>query len=212
MAQQGQRFARRTDPVEEVREVEFPIVLRGYDREAVDDYVERMTRLVEELQSTQLRENVVQRALDEVGEQTSGILQRAHEAAEEIASRSRAQAEGRIQRAEREAEIVRREADGYAERLVAETRVLWEERMRLIDEMRGLADEVLATADDALDRITEPAMIRQAAAEEAAAMDTTAPVEATEPPPAPPTDQPTVEVEAQSLNGEGAERPAKPEG
>jgi hypothetical protein len=130
--------------------------MRGYDRQAVDRYVAEIAQLVAELEATQTREGVVQRALDEIGEQTSGILQRAHETAEEIAARSRSQAEGRIQRAEREAEAMRREADAYAEQIVVETRRLWDDRQRLIEEMRQLADEVLGVADDALERVQEP--------------------------------------------------------
>jgi cell division septum initiation protein DivIVA len=132
--------------------------MRGYDRRAVDRYVADVAQLVAELEATQTREGVVQRALDEIGEQTSGILQRAHETAEEIAARSRSQAEGRIQRAERESDAIRREADGYAERIITETRRLWEDRQRLIEEMRQLADEVLGVADDALERVEEPHM------------------------------------------------------
>jgi DivIVA domain-containing protein len=147
--------------LDRVRDVDFPLVLRGYDRQAVDDYVAEIAQLVAELEATQLRESVVQRALDEVGEETSGILRRAHETAEEIAARSRAQAEGRIQRAEREAEIVRREADEYAEQVVVDTKRLWEERQRLVEEIRQLADEVLATADDALERVKEPELLRR---------------------------------------------------
>ncbi len=37
------------DPVAEVSEPRFPVVLRGYDRQAVDDYVRRVTELVTEL-------------------------------------------------------------------------------------------------------------------------------------------------------------------
>jgi len=144
--------------VERVREVSFPVVMRGYDRRAVDRYVADIAQLVAELEATQTREGVVQRALDEIGEQTSGILQRAHETAEEIAARSRSQAEGRIQRAEQEADALRREADVYTERIVTETRRLWEDRQRLIEEMRQLADEVLGVADDALERVQEPRM------------------------------------------------------
>jgi DivIVA domain-containing protein len=142
--------------VEKVRSAEFPIVLRGYDRHAVDAHLAEVTQLVAELEATQLRETVVQRALDEVGEQTSAILQRAHETAEEIAARSRAQAEGRIQRAEHEAEATRREAESDVERLRTELRRIWAEREKLIEEVRALADEVLAVADDALDRMPGP--------------------------------------------------------
>jgi DivIVA domain-containing protein len=157
-----QRFGRSKTAAERIREVTFPIVaMRGYDRRAVDEFVEQMIELVSELEGRQSREAVVQRALDEVGEETAGILQRAHETADEIAARSRAQAEGRLQRAEREADIMRRDADVYAEQVVVDTRLLWEERQRLIDDIRQLADEVLATADDAIERVKMPEPLRE---------------------------------------------------
>ena len=138
-----------------MRDPEFPVALRGYDRAAVDRYVAKVAKVVEQLEARQLKESVVQEALDEVGEQTSGILQHAHETAEEIAAQARAQAEGRIQHAERDAEGIRREAEEFAERTDAETRALREERLRLIDELRRLADEVLGVADDAYERLPD---------------------------------------------------------
>src|SRR5215211_3831533 len=128
------RRSRHGSAVDRVRKTDFPVALRGYDRQAVDKYVADVAQLVAELEATQTREGVVQRALDEVGEQTSGILQHAHDTAEEIAARSRSQAEGRLQRAEHEADEVRRDADRYAERVVEDTRRLWEDRQRLIED------------------------------------------------------------------------------
>jgi DivIVA domain-containing protein len=151
---QTSRF--RRSAAESIRERSFPVAVRGYDRRAVDEFMEEILELVTELEARQSREAVVQRALDEVGEETAGILQRAHETADEIAARSRAQAEGRIQRAEREADIVRRQADEFSEKVIVDTRLLWEERQRLIEDIRQLADEVLATADDAMERVTPP--------------------------------------------------------
>ena len=150
------RRRRQRSAVERVRDVSFPIVLRGYDRERVDRYVADMAQLVAELEASQLPESVVQKALDEVGEQTSSILQRARETADEIEARSWSQAEGRLQRAETEADEARREADLYAEQVAADTRAIWEQRQRLIEEIRQLADEVLGVADDALERLQEP--------------------------------------------------------
>jgi cell division initiation protein len=150
------RRSRRRSAVERVREVHFPVALRGYDREAVDNYVAKVAQIVAELEATQLRENVVQRALEEVGEQTSAILQRAHESADEMAAQSRARAEGRMQRAERESDEMRRDADRYAEEVLADTKRLREDRKRLIEDIRQFADEVLAIADDALERLPEP--------------------------------------------------------
>jgi cell division initiation protein len=152
----GAGRSRKRGAVDEVRDVSFPLTFRGYERSAVDAYVGRVSQLVAELEATQLREGVVQRALDEVGEQTSAVLQQAHEAAEEITSRSRSQAEGRMQHAERDAEQVRAEADEYARQIQTDIRRLRQDRLRLIEEIRRLADEVLGVADDALERLPEP--------------------------------------------------------
>jgi DivIVA domain-containing protein len=160
-----QRFRRGTPASELLREVSFPMAVRGYDRRAVDEFVEELRTFVADLEAHQTREGVVQKALDELGEETAGILQRAHETADEIAARSRAQADGRLQRAEREAEIAKRDADEYAEQVVVDTRLLWDERQRLIEDIRHLADVVLGTADDAIERLKLPAPL--AAAEEA---------------------------------------------
>jgi DivIVA domain-containing protein len=141
---------------ERLRDISFPTTVRGYDRRAVDEFIDELRGLVADLEAHQTREGVVQKALDELGEETAGILQRAHETADEIAARSRAQADGRLQRAEREAEIVKRDADEYAEQVVVDTRLLWEERQRLIEDIRHLADEVLGTADDAMERLKLP--------------------------------------------------------
>ena len=154
---QAARFSRSA--TDRIANREFPLAVRGYDRHAVDEFVQEVLQLVAELEGRQTRESVVQRALDEIGEETAGILQRAHETADEIAARSRAQAEGRIQRAEREADMLREQADAYSEQVVVDTRILWEERQRLIQDIRQLADEVLATAEDASERVTLPQML-----------------------------------------------------
>jgi cell division initiation protein len=156
---QARRFSRSA--TERIANRQFPLAVRGYDRHAVDEFVQEMLELVGELEGRQTRESVVQRALDEIGEETAGILQRAHETADEIAARSRAQAEGRMQRAEREAEMMREQADAYSEQIVIDTRLLWEERQRLIQDIRQLADEVLATAEDASERVALPQILAE---------------------------------------------------
>src|SRR5688500_17203291 len=154
-----QRFRRGMPASELLSDVSFPLAVRGYDRRAVDELVDELRTLVADLEAHQTREGVVQKALGELGEETAGILQRAHETADDIAARSRAQADARLQRAEREAEILRRDADEYAEQVIVDTRALWDERQRLIEDIRQLADEVLGTADDALDRLKLPEQI-----------------------------------------------------
>ena len=102
------------EEIAEIRNVSFPVAMRGYEREAVDAYVSRVNRLLAELQITAAPESAIRNALDEVADETRGILERAHEAAEGITRRSRAQADDRLQRAEGEAEEVRAAADAYA--------------------------------------------------------------------------------------------------
>jgi DivIVA domain-containing protein len=186
-----ERFQR--DAAERIREHSFPLAVRGYDRQAVDDFVDQVADLVADLESRQTREGVVQRALDQVGEETAGILQRAHQAADELAARSRAQAEGRIQRADREAELLRSQADEYAEKVIVDTQLLWDERQRLLDDLRQLADDVLATADDAAERVTLPEQLGPPEGQPVAL-----------------TDQPTTEVELDVLPG-GAGLEPEPE-
>src|SRR5215210_3366240 len=151
------RFSRSR--ADEIASRTFPVAMRGYDRVAVDAFLQEVVQMITDLEGRQSQDSVVQRAIAEVGEETAGILQRAHETAEEIAARSRSQAEGRIQRAEREAELLRQEADSYSEKIVYDTRVLWEERQRLIEDIRALADDVLRTAEDAIERVSMPQMI-----------------------------------------------------
>ena len=109
---QGRRFgssrvltaADRERILKDARTVEFPAALRGYDRAAVDRYVERMSRLITELEMSSSPEAAVRHALDEVSEETRDILQRAHQTADEITARSRSKADDRLQQAERESE------------------------------------------------------------------------------------------------------------
>lgn len=147
---------RKRSAADGIRVKEFPPAMRGYERAAVDAWREEVAELVIQLEDQAPRDAAVKRALDEVGKETTAILQRAHEAADEIASRSRSQAEGRLQRAEREAEITVSEAEARVVALDEDYKRIWEERARLLEEMRQLADDVLGVADDAAERIEPP--------------------------------------------------------
>src|SRR3954465_8810793 len=182
------RFSRSR--ADDIADRTFPVAMRGYDRAAVDAFLQEVVQITPARESRQSQESVVQRAIAEVGEETASILQRAHETAEEIAARSRAQAEGRIQRARRpgaptraagrEAELLRQDADAYSEKIVYDTRVLWEERQRLIEDIRQLADDVLNTGGDAAERVAMPQMLSE---EEAAAVEEDGPPTEDEIPP-----------------------------
>ena len=98
----------------EARKVDFPTGLRGYERAAVDRYVERINRLLAELEMSSSPESAVRHALDEVSEETRDILQHAHQTADEITARSRSKADDRLQHAERAAQEVREAAQEEA--------------------------------------------------------------------------------------------------
>lgn len=157
----------RQEELEQVRDISFPPALRGYDRDAVDAYVVRVNRLLAELETTRSPEAAIERALDQVGEETSGILQRARETSEDITARSRAQADDRVQLAEREAQAVREEAEARVRLLNEDAEAVWQERQRLIGDVRGLAEQLLAVADAAAERFP-PAELEEARASEAA--------------------------------------------
>ena len=166
--------------IKQARDTEFPDALRGYDRAAVDRYVEHVNRLLAELEISSSPESAVRHALDEVSEETRDILQHAHDTADEITARSRSRADDRLQQAEQEAKELRAaaltEAQGTrdaanrdAEELranargesadmleTAETRsrdlarsaeAIWRERRRLLDDMRGIGEQLVAIGD-----------------------------------------------------------------
>ncbi len=137
------------DPVPLVADVDFPLALRGYDRLAVDAYVKKTSLLVAELQATRSPEAAIRRALERVGEQISGILQRAHETAAEITAQSRREAEDRLEAARREATSLVTLAEQRVKELDGDTDRIWAERRRIVGDARGLAHELLALAESA---------------------------------------------------------------
>jgi cell division septum initiation protein DivIVA len=135
-----------------VADVDFPIVLRGYDRLAVDAYVKKTSQLVAELQATRSPEAAVRRALERVGEQISGILQRAHDTAEQITAQSRREAEDRLEVARGEALEITAAAERRVKELDGDTDRIWAERHRIVDDARDLARQLLALAESAAER------------------------------------------------------------
>jgi DivIVA domain-containing protein len=123
----------------EIRNVSFPGSVRGYDRGAVDDYVKAVNRVIAELEIGSSPRAAVRHALDQVGEQTTGILQRARETAEEITTSARHEADELITRAKAEAAEIVVNASAEADRERAEAK-------RLVDAARAEAEEILAAS------------------------------------------------------------------
>jgi DivIVA domain-containing protein len=139
------------DPLAVVN-ADFPVALRGYDRIAVDAYVQQTAQLVAELQATRSPEAAVRRALERVGEQISGILQRAHDTAEEITAQSRREAEDRLEKARIEAAEIAAAAQRRVSDLDTDTDRIWSERHRIVDDARELAQQLIALAETAAER------------------------------------------------------------
>src|SRR4051794_41655894 len=132
-----------------IRDVSFPIVMRGYDRAAVDAYVRDVNRIIAELQVGRSPQSAIRHALDQVSEETRGILERAHETADEITARSRAQADDRLQWAEREAREAIASATERVHDLEGDAERVWQERQSLIDDVTRIATELREVAEDA---------------------------------------------------------------
>ncbi|MFZ2051234.1 MAG: hypothetical protein WAU69_09940 [Solirubrobacteraceae bacterium] len=133
-------------------EADFSVVLRGYDREAVDVYVRRTNQLIAELRVTQTTEGAVQRALERVGDEVAGILRRAHETADQITVRSRSEADDRLAAAIEDSREITVSATASLRELDADTDRVWAERHRIIEDARALAEELLGLADAAAER------------------------------------------------------------
>jgi DivIVA domain-containing protein len=170
------------------RDVDFPMALRGYDRGAVDRYVEEVNQAIAELEISSSPQSAIRHALEQVSDETSGLLQRAHETADEITQRSRAQADDRLQRAQSEADEVREtanreaadtraklaqeleqmRAEGQArvDALTRNAEAIADERRRLIGEVLEIAERLGELAREEAQRFLER---EEAAREEAEA-------------------------------------------
>jgi DivIVA protein len=142
----------RDDSVDVDTDPQFPIVFRGYDRLAVDAWVKDTSQRVDKLRATRSPEAAVRRALERMGEQISGVLKRAHETAEQITTQSRGEAEDRLEMARQEAINITASAEQRIKDLDADTDRIWAERLRIVEDARELAAQLLALAEEAAAR------------------------------------------------------------
>ena len=178
-------------------DADFPTVLRGYDRVAVDEYVRQTRQVVAELQATRSPEAAVRRALERVGEQISGILQRAHETAEQITAQSRSEAEERLEQARVEGAQIAADAEQRVRDLDADTDRIWLERQRIVADAEDLAGQLLALAKTAAERFPADAEAEAAGTVPFDAADEDEPAEP-EPAEREPYDDPADDAEAEA--------------
>jgi DivIVA domain-containing protein len=157
---EGAEPAERGSVAAEVRDVSFPLSVRGYDRSAVDAYVQRVDDVVAELEVRRSPEAAVRHALANVGEQTKGILERAGQTAEQIAAAARREAEESAVRTRSEAEDLVAKANTEAAEIVsgakaeAEARVA-QARKEADERLRRTQEEVTRLQDEAETRLRE---------------------------------------------------------
>jgi len=145
---------RRDKVPREIRDVSFPVAVRGYERRAVDAYVERVNRVIAELEVGSSPRAAVRHALDRVGEQTSGVLQRAREAAEEITATALAEAEEIMASARAEAEQSLEEVKLQSHQLRGRSK---EEADQILAKAQAAAEEQLRHAEEQTTRVRQEA-------------------------------------------------------
>jgi cell division septum initiation protein DivIVA len=130
----------------------FPLVIRGYDRRAVDDYLDATSARLAELEALQSPSVAVMQAVERVADDTGGILKTAHETAHGIVTRARAEADRTLTDARDEADRTISAAQARARQIAIDTDALWQERMRLIEDAHQVAASLAEIADVAAAR------------------------------------------------------------
>jgi vacuolar-type H+-ATPase subunit H len=143
----------------------FPLVIRGYDRRSVDDYLDATGARLAELEALQSPSTAVKQALERVADDTGGILKQAHETADEVVRRAREEADRTIREARDEADRTISSAQARARQLAIDTDALWQERMRLIDDAHATGAALIEIADTAAGRFPAEEEAPEAASE-----------------------------------------------
>jgi DivIVA domain-containing protein len=123
----------------ELRNVSFPLAVRGYDRDAVGAYIKRVNRTIAELEVTRSPQAAVRHAVERVGEQTKKILDEARESAEKIAATAQAEADEIIAQAKAKSADLVVDAGTQADRAKAESE-------ELVARCKAQAEEIIAEA------------------------------------------------------------------
>jgi DivIVA domain-containing protein len=136
----------------EIRNVSFPVSMRGYDRPAVDAYIKRVNRVIAELEVSRSPQAAVKNALERVGEQTIAILREARESAEKIVAAAREEADQSLAEAKAQAAdlVVSASSDAERERAAAAQTVASAkaEASEIVAQARAEAEKIVADATE----------------------------------------------------------------
>jgi hypothetical protein len=130
----------------------FPVVRSGYDRDAVDAYLNELEQEIDELRAHRSSDDAVSTEIKRIGEQAAAILQTAHQQAAETTRKAREEAEKCLADAAANAISMKDEAKSKLRELDTETDAVWRERSRLIDDVRGVATALFSLAEEATER------------------------------------------------------------
>jgi len=131
--------ANRAHVPADIRNVTFPVAMRGYERNAVEAYVRRVNRVIAELEVSQSPQAAVRHAVERVSEQTKTILDEARESAEKITATAQAEADEIVAQAKAKAADLVVAASSEADRVKAESD-------ELVARAREQADQIIAEA------------------------------------------------------------------
>jgi DivIVA domain-containing protein len=138
MAAQNEHPKQKQVPAE-IRNVTFPVGVRGYDRKAVEAYVKRVNRVIAELEVTRSPQAAVKHAVERVEEQTRSVLEEARNSAEKITTTAQSEADEIIAQAKAKAADLVVAASTESDRLRAES----EER---VAQAKAQAERIVAEA------------------------------------------------------------------
>ena len=148
-----------TVPAPEPSRKRFPTALHGYDRDAVEDYIDGLEheigQMAAKLSAQRSPTSAIEAELARVGQETSAILRVAHEQATEITRRARVEADRCVQDAAANAVAMTEDAKRKLRQIDSETDAVWAERVRLIEDVRNVATSLFSLAEDASDRFPE---------------------------------------------------------
>jgi cell division septum initiation protein DivIVA len=203
-----------TLPPEEPSRRRFPTSLHGYDRDAVEDYIDGLEheigQMAAKLSAQRSPTSAVQAEIDRVGEETSAILRVAHEQAAEITRRARVEADRCVSDAAANAVSMTEDAKRKLRQLDSETDAVWAERMRLIEDVRNVATSLFSLAEDATDRFPEDGDKDSATVSASPVQPASKPAPQAQPAQAAPSAQPKAAPAPQQRSEPGAPAPATP--
>ncbi len=149
-----------TLPPPEPQRKRFATAHHGYDRDAVDDYIDGLEHEIGQMAAKLSAQrsspsSAIEAEISRVGEETSAILRVAHEQAAEITRRARVEADRCVADAAANAVAMTEDAKRKLRQLDSETDAVWAERVRLIEDVRNVATSLFSLAEDACDRFPE---------------------------------------------------------